>query len=66
MRAIVPYIFLSEVMERFVPQRPDLKENHPIAPHITASGVLAVVEGLTEDKDRERHMFSSTCLVVHV
>ena len=33
-------------------QRPDLKEEHSIAPHVTGTGVLPVLQSL--DRERER------------
>ena len=40
------YYWVGKVVEWFVAQRPDFKQNHSIAPHVTGTSVLVVVQRL--------------------
>ena len=44
------YNGISEVIKRLLPERPDLKQHHTIAPYVTVSGVFIVIQSLHNKK----------------
>ena len=61
----VSYYRVGQVVEGLVAQSPDLVEDHSVAPHVTGTGVLVVVQRLqSENQETSENMTnaqSSSC-----